>query len=345
MQNISSFLSVILTLITFVYSKQLTNVFTALNSISKYDGTGDPYSFYTVSLTWALTSSQNAQTGDTFTLVMPGVAEVRLTGGSGYLQHFDLTAEGFVIGSCNIDQSAWAKDYTQLNCQITSSDVSKYSSLTGTVSYIVVFIGGGTPEFTSFANSYTVGKNTISFNDGAGNEISNSVTFSATSYNQYSSDMMSRYTMSGTGWLYIILPKAVCQGQGGIKSAKFSVQINSNSDGIGSIVQSKTGLYSTNSINSFFFPKSYTTLDNSTPVYSQGGTRMDVSNIGSVPDGSSFWMTTQYDMSVYTDADFSVSYDLSNIKCQYGYYSDQYSTETFHLVKASSGGSGSGDGK
>lgn len=346
MQNISTFFGILLAVISFVYCKQLTNVFTSLDSISLYKGSGDPYSFYKVQLSWSLTSSQNAQTGDKFTLVMPGVAEVRLTGGSGYLQHFDLTAAGFVVGSCNIDQSAWEKDYTKLDCQITSSEVTKYSSLTGTVSYIVVFIGGGTPELISFGTSYTTGENKISFNDGAGNEISNSVRFLPTNFWSYSSEILSRYTMNGTGWLYIILPQNVCQGQRGIRSAQFTLNIDSSVDDMGAIIQSKTGIFYTDSVNPFFLPKSYSNFDHAMYFeYSEDGKKMDVNIPGSVPENSYIWMTTQYEMSASNNAQFSIKYKMHHIRCKVGSYHDQYKTMTFNVVQGSSGGSGSGDGK
>lgn len=86
-------IKVLLVSLVTCYAKLIPNVFTSLGSITLDEGPQNPYGFYNMIAYWELKSSQNPQTGDTFSLNMPGVAEVRITTSEGIVDYFDITAK------------------------------------------------------------------------------------------------------------------------------------------------------------------------------------------------------------------------------------------------------------
>lgn len=322
--------------ITPTLAKTVDGVFNSINSIQIYQGDGYPFDFYKVNVGWKITQSQNVQTGDTFTLNMPNVFEVRLTSANGFLSYFDIVLDnGQHIASCTFDQAGGKASSTSVNCQVTA-DISGYSSLTGTLDFDIIFDGGGRIETTSAASRWTSGQNTITFN----NNLSKTVNFNTPNIN--GAQFISRYTMKNDIFYYYLAPSTLCSGNG-ISSGTFTFTVSEGPGGeFGKLTQSLTETYSTNNLSPFGYPKSYSALSGGSSVYSSNG-RVLTRTFNSIPAGDRFWFSG-FSAYTYLSGTFSVNYDL-RVTCKSGFQDRSTQTLNLKIVAGDSGSGGDGSGK
>lgn len=327
------FLWTLFSVFTSTLAKEVSGIFTSINSISLYSGNGYPFDFYNVNVGWKITSSQNVQTGDTFTLNMPNVFEVRLTQSGSFRNNFDIVlSNGQHIASCNFDQAGGRASSTSINCQVTA-DISDYSTLSGSISFDAIFDGGGRIETTSAASRWTSGSNTITFN----NNLSNTVSFSTP--NTDTTQFLSRYTMKGDVFYYYLAPKNLCNG-GAIQSGTFQFTVSQGPGGsFGVLNQSLTETYTTNNISPFGYPKSYSTLNGASSSYANNGRQLNT-NFGYIPAGNRFWFSG-FSAYSYVSGTYSVNYDLE-VRCASGWTDSDYQTINLQIVQGDTGSNGSG---
>lgn len=314
-------------------AKEVSGIFTSLNSISLYTGNGYPFDFYNVNVGWKITSAQNVQTGDTFTLNMPNVFEVRLTSSGSFRNNFDIVlSNGQHIASCNFNQAGGRASSTSINCQVTA-DISDYSTLSGSISFDAVFDGGGRIETTSAASRWTSGTNTITFN----NNLSNTVSFNTP--NTDTSQFLSRYTMKGDVFYYYLAPSDLCYGQG-IRSGTFTFTVSQGPGGnFGVLNQSLTETYTTNNISPFGYPISYSALNSGSSSYSNSGRQL-TTTFRSIPAGNRFWFSG-FSAYSYVSGTYTVSYDLE-VTCNNGWSDSDRNTISLQIVQGGTGSYGSG---
>ncbi len=318
-----------------VYAKQVNGIFTSINSIQLYQGNGYPFDFYKVNVGWKITQSQNLQTGDTFTLNMPNVFEVRLTQNGGFGNYFDIVLDnGQHIASCTFDQAGGRASSTSVNCQLTA-DISNYDTLNGDLDFDIIFDGGGRIETTSAASRWTSGTNTITFN----NNLSNTVSFNTP--NTDPAQFISRYTMKGDVFYYYLAPKNLCYGAG-VRSGTFTFSVSSGPGDFGKLDQSLTETYSTGNISPFGYPKSYSALGGANPSYSSNG-RTFTTTFNSINSGERFWFSG-FSKYTYISGTYAVSYDL-RVNCNNGWTDESANTINLQIVQGNAGSGGDGTGK
>lgn len=201
-----------------------------------------------------------------------------------------------------MDQSGWKKDYTQIDCTITTSDISEYEIFSGSVEFVVVFISGGTIDYMPYASKYTTGSNTISFNDG---KVTGTVDFANTQVSSDAYDVLFRATAEGDDFAYFLAPTDLCYGNG-INSGTFSFQVELPT---GQIDTTRSSGYTTSKLNAFDFPINYQELSGATGTYSENGTKYTL-EFDEISGSERFWFSGFYN-NVSPQQDYWAYMDMS----------------------------------
>lgn len=318
-------------------AKQLSNVFTSITSVT-LNSEGNraphlrgPYSFWTVNLTWQVTEAMNAQTGDTFQLSMPGVEKVKT--------YFNMKlTNGKVFASCSTDDSHILNGTPVIvSCQITI-DMSLYSTLSGTLSIPITFIGGGRTNLVSFAKQWKNGVNAITFN---GN-LKSSVTFSAPNVLPSEPYDIQRPDTRDRIFHYYLSPRDMCNGRG-VKGGRFVFTVQTNLNGAGILDQSQTEYHVSSyaNLNAFLYPTAYGDLSVLTHGYSNNG-RTFTMTFGQIAAGKRIWFSTFFSSTTaFKESKFSVFSDL-RVTCLGGRLQNMPNTISYNRVQFSVDSNGNG---
>ncbi|CCH42399.1 putative agglutinin-like protein [Wickerhamomyces ciferrii] len=322
--------------ISTVFAKEVDGVFKSIDSLTFYQGDrNSPFDFYKAEVSWSLDPSK-ISTGDTFSLNMPYVYEVRLTTGSGFQNFFDIVlGDGKHIASCTIDQAGGRSLATKVNCQLTA-DVSSYQSLSGKLDFDVVFEGGGRVETVEGAKQWTAGSNTVTWNG----DLQNSIYINPQSSNkQY---YLSRYTMKGDMWNYFITGDSFCYGSGISRGTlKFSISGGPGGD-FGVLDRNLIEFKTTNDVSPFNLPKSYGDASDVQMSYSNFGKDVTIS-FGNVNAGDRIWLSA-FRKFAFTNSRYSIKYQLS-AKCNNDLPDSYNQLINLQLVPGDAGSDGSGVGE
>lgn len=324
----------------FASAKLLSNVFTKLGSITSTSPSNsphikEPYSYWKAQLSWEITESMNANTGDTFQLSMPGVAHVI---GS----YFDIKlTSGATFASCSTTNTyIYSGTTTVVNCEITL-DMSKYVTLSGTLTLPIVFLGGGREYLTTLASRWNVGSNVVTFN---GN-LKSSVTFVKNTVDATDPFQETSQNKYGDVFYYYLSPKKMCAGQG-VKKATFTFTVVTSISGSGIIAQARTERHSSaqDAISPFYFPTAFSSLTIASQGYSNNGRTYTVTWT-SMAANRRFWFSTFYSASndLITKG-YSVDTTMT-ATCQDGTAYKRDTSISFHLVSIDGDSDGSGEGE
>lgn len=325
----------IVTLITSCYAKFISDVFTSLGAITYASDVHDPYGFYNMVVYWKLTAAQNPQTGDTFQLVMPDVAEIRITENKQFVDNLDIIANGRVIASCNVYQSLWETNETKLICTITANEITDFKALQGNIQFLVVFFGGGTIKQMSYGSKFTVGANKVSFNDG---QLTGTVNFINTKVPVSSFKSLTRNSMGSDSLYYFLAPQNLC-GTSSIKSGSFLFEIQSKAGSL-PMDPARTGLYFTASLNDFDYPITYG---------KPAGLSAGFSNLkntyratfGTLNHNQYLWFTTFHQSTFIIKGDVTFNIEISGV-CKDGLPFKHQNYVYPHTLNGQTSGSGSG---
>ena len=312
---------------TISLAKEVDNVFTSLDSIRLSSSSSGliPFSFYDVQVSWNIDADVVA-TGDTFSLRMPYVYQVRIYNSGIQSSYFDITRNGETVASCEVDNASGRSLQTTITCTVTA-DISSYTSLSGVVNFTVAFDNGGRFETMEAATHWVEGWNIVTFND----DLVNEVYFEAVSTS--SSQILSRHAMRGDTFYYYASPENIC-GRYSIMSGHFTMFIEKNGY---TIDLYETQAATSNEMNPFGMPASYNTLAGAnTYLLRENEVRVD---FGQIPRGSRFWMST-FSVNHFNDYnDYNVRY-YYEVKCSNGRRPYENRSIKYSALTANAGGDG-----
>lgn len=324
-------LIILLVLLRGVTAKTISNVFTSLSFANV--GTNTPQSLNTATLGWSLSPAQNAQIGDTFSLTMNNVYRTRF----GTSQVLRLTVQGNEIARCSPTYGSYRNTQSSLSCVVLSPVSAR---ITGTVSFSVIFGAGGSANSAEIqgANTFRVGANTISWNNG---QLSTSMNFVAGAYYPQSSTTDAQFYLHTTGYNAIenIVISDACASNY-IYSSTLTLTYGS----AGVLDCSMLQVYMTNSLNDWLMPRSYSPVQNLISRTCSGKTI--TVRTGALPAGYRVFITSFLTYDQDTDSTFSPSFTYSNdIRC--GASQTRKSTtpinRSFNIVLGSSSSDGNSD--
>lgn len=265
--------------------KDVDGVFTAISSIQKLStvsvanmGAG-PQGFYAVVMEWAVDSTM-AQTGDSFYLRMPYVSQVRILEDDMLTNSFDILLEdGQTFASCEVDQAGLRSLETVISCEMTV-DINSYESLSGTLSFTIVFEGGLRLETAAASSHWEVGTNTVTFNG----DLTKEVQFEAAIPDI--SIAVVRINMRGDTLFYFTPEPYMCSGGG---ASNGSLQIRTTELNY-PIIEEDIQLYYTRGLTELGYPKDFQALEISSSELSPNKTVLDLT-YGAVPAGTRIWVS------------------------------------------------------
>ncbi|ODV75650.1 uncharacterized protein CYBJADRAFT_171555, partial [Cyberlindnera jadinii NRRL Y-1542] len=332
MKFLTSVLSTFLLAASYVCAKEVDGVFTSVNRISKSSdsqtSTQIPFDWYDVEVGWTIDTSK-IETGDTFSLTMPYVYQVRILNNGILSTYFDITSDDKTIASCDVDNAGGRSLETTITCTLTA-DLSSYTTFSGTADFLIVFDAGGRTETIESAKKWTSGSNVVTFNG----DLSSQVSFSG--INTSGRQFISRITMRGDTFYYYAAPAQLCRG-GAISSGTFTFEIEN--DGYELKLEDVEAYY-TNQFNSFGFPTSYSNLAITSKTLSSNKRRVTI-EFGAIPAGSRFWFS---DYSNKLDQNYQLYSVVDDIEvvCQGRGRDGVRETTRLTPVKGAAGGDGDG---
>jgi hypothetical protein len=282
-------------LASYAAAKQLTDVFTSINSLA-VDGTGpsgNPFPRFDCNVSWVL-NPEIAQIGDTFTLDMHDVFTVYRTATSDpnnnlYINTpFDLTANGVQIATCNFYGGGPLSLDSQIQCQVIA-DLFRYSAIDGTLEFSGIFNTGVTAETLAAANYWQVGNNTITFNGNLSIQVNLPIALSFPgTADAHLWDGLWFPTQQQNLTFFSYSPLQLCGGQG-IQSGSFTFSYTPYPPV--NCTPSNIEFYVTNQFNSILNPKTAEVIPGLSIDISGDGTTI-VASFGALSPGYTFWFST-----------------------------------------------------
>lgn len=322
-------------------SKEIEGVFTSINSISLLSQTTNdkgPFNFYTVEMGWSL-DPQTAETGDYFLLTMPYVFEVRITDEETLVDYFDILFNGGqTLASCDVDQAAGKSLETVIQCEITAN-LEDLDTLTGTVSFVVVFDGGCRTATIEAGSHWVSGTNTVYFNGNLQGKVDlGKITSRNTDLTQYAQDV-SRAISDGDSLLYYS-PQVFCSNAGGVSSGTINLTLTD-----APFVDGTSELYYSDEMSPYLYPV-YASEIPSTQLTSSSSTTL-VYAFGAISNKARLWWSTFIDTAVSTRYIIEVGVTVTCSSKNQGPIKTETASlkRSYSLVHGTAGGSGSGGRK
>lgn len=285
-------------LFMFVSSKEVSGVFTSIDSIVPASSSGyGPFDFNTVKVSWTIDTSK-IDTGDTFSLNMPYIFEVRITNADNSLTNFfDIkNDDGTTLASCNVDQAGGRSLETSINCQVTA-DLTDFTTFSGSLQFVMIGDGGGLPLTIPAAEHWTAGVNQLVFNG----DLTHDITFK-----QPGMRTLGRVTMRGDVFHYYMPKEELCP-LSGIKNGTLGVIVKSQSLPINT---ADSNMYYTNTFSPYDFPLEANTIPDTTSQYTSSANRLDYS-FGAVPVGGQIYWSGFVDNVAQEYSSYEVMFSLN----------------------------------
>ncbi|ODV73910.1 uncharacterized protein CYBJADRAFT_184333 [Cyberlindnera jadinii NRRL Y-1542] len=322
-------------------SKEIEGVFTSIKSISLLSQTTNdkgPFNFYTVEMGWSL-DAQTAETGDYFLLTMPYVFEVRITDEETLVDYFDILFNGGqTLASCDVDQAAGKSLETMIQCEITAN-LEDLDTLTGTVSFVVVFDGGCRTATIEAGSHWVSGTNTVYFNGNLQGKVDLGKIETGRMDLTETAQSVARAISGGESLMYYS-PQLFCSNAGGVSSGTITLTLTG-----APFVDGTSELYYSDEMSPYLYPV-YASEIPSTQLTSSSSKTLEYA-FGAISNKARLWWSTFIDSSV--SAEFNIEVDVKvtcSKKRQYNFETESARLkETYTLVHGTAGGSGSGGRK